>query len=209
MLFNEPQTLIVVYKEELYSNFLKKLVETNDDNGDDAVVGTRDGSIHVVAWTEKVWRDQKKAGNINNKVLFLGDIKGTDKLLPIIDVKYDEFGIQFGWAGNQAVLHVDTKVLKKEGYQKFYDIFSKMPVPESMKVNAIKKDKESAKEKTVAEEKQDKKRIWDAVKGYALGGVPGALISLKFDVDNAIQQQQFIFGIYKLYESHLKKYINN
>ena len=141
MFFNDPKTLIVVYKDELYSNYLKKLVETNDDNGEDAVVGTQDGSIHIVAWTDKVWRDQKKAGNINDKVLFLGDIKGTDKLLPILDVKYNEYGILYGWAGNQAILCVDSKALKKDDYLKFFEKLCELSIPDSMKVSAIKEQK--------------------------------------------------------------------
>ena len=141
MFFNDPKTLIVVYTDELYCNYLKKLVETNDDKGEDSVVGTKDGSIHIVAWTDKVWRDQKKAGNINDKVLFLGDIKGTDKLLPILDVKYNEYGILYGWAGNQAILCVDSKALKKDDYLKFFDKLCELSIPDSMKVSAIKEQK--------------------------------------------------------------------
>ncbi len=62
-MFNEKKTLIVVYKNELMLNQLKKLVETNDDGEGDNIVGTRDGSVQIVAWTESVWKDQKKAGN--------------------------------------------------------------------------------------------------------------------------------------------------
>lgn len=70
-MFGMPKTLIVVYKDEMLMNQLKKLVETNDD------------SINIVSWTEKVWLGNKKAGNIKDKVLFLGEIKGTDKLIPV------------------------------------------------------------------------------------------------------------------------------
>lgn len=230
MLFNEPQTLIVVYKEELYSNFLKKLVETNDDNGDDAVVGTRDGSVHIVAWTEKVWRDQKKAGNINNKVLFLGDVKGTDKLLPIIDVKYNEFGILFGWAGNQAVLHVNSKELLKNGYTAFFDQFCELAVPVTMKTSAVKESK--AKDNATAnlvpteensEEKRKKSKVAKAIGNVAVAAgvalfnpVAGAVTAAAEAGVNAVksvneyakvQQQQFIYGICKMYEDHLEEFM--
>lgn len=49
------KTLIVVYKDELLANQIKKLVETNDDNGTNEVVGTRDNSIKIVSWNEKTW----------------------------------------------------------------------------------------------------------------------------------------------------------
>lgn len=78
-----PKTLIVVYKDEMLMNQLKKLVETNDDSESGDIVGTTDDSINIVSWTEKVWLGNKKAGNIKDKVLFLGEIKGTDKLIPV------------------------------------------------------------------------------------------------------------------------------
>lgn len=82
-MFGMPKTLIVVYKDEMLMNQLKKLVETNDDSESGDSVGTTDDSINIVSWTEKVWLGNKKAGNIKDKVLFLGEIKGTDKLIPV------------------------------------------------------------------------------------------------------------------------------
>lgn len=58
-MFYEPQTLIIVYKDEMLVNQMKKMIETKDDT-DDSVTGTRDNSINVVAWTEKVWLANKK-----------------------------------------------------------------------------------------------------------------------------------------------------
>lgn len=45
-MFETKKTLIVVYKDELLMNQLKKMVETHDDN-DESVVGTRDDSIDI------------------------------------------------------------------------------------------------------------------------------------------------------------------
>ena len=53
-MFYDTKTLIVVYKDEMLVNQLKKLVETNDDTQEGAVVGTRDDSIKIVSWTEKI-----------------------------------------------------------------------------------------------------------------------------------------------------------
>ena len=61
MYYTEPVTLIVVYKDELVVNQLKKLVETRDDGSEKSIVGVRDGSVQIVAWTEEVWLDQKKS----------------------------------------------------------------------------------------------------------------------------------------------------
>ena len=52
-MFGMSKTLIVVYKDEMVVNQLKKMVETHDDK-EEGIIGTRDDSVNVVAWTEKV-----------------------------------------------------------------------------------------------------------------------------------------------------------
>lgn len=133
-MFGQKKTLIAVYKDELLINQLRKMVEEKDDN-DQEIVGTKDESIDVVSWAEKVWLGNKKAGNIQGKILFIGDIKGTDKLIPVIDVQFEKYGVKYGWAGNQAVVFADPKVLKtREEYDKFLEELADMPIPEFLKV---------------------------------------------------------------------------
>lgn len=134
MFYSNPKTLIVVYKDEMLLNQLKKMVETNDDIDEENPVGTLDDSINIVAWSEKVWLGNKKAGNIKDKVLFLGDIKGTDKLIPVIDVKFERHGVKFGWAGNQAILFADPSAIgNKEKYLEFARELMELPVPDVIK----------------------------------------------------------------------------
>lgn len=135
-MFETKKTLIVVYKDELLMNQLKKLVESRDDDGEN-VRGVKDGSVNIVSWKEKVWQENKKAGNLQGKILFLGDIKGTDKLTPVLDIKFDEYGVKFGWAGNQAVLYADPKALtSREDYEAFSKKLAALPVPEFLKKTA-------------------------------------------------------------------------
>ena len=142
-MFETKKTLIVVYKDELLMNQLKKMVETHDDS-DECVVGTKDDSINVVSWTEKVWLGNKKAGNIQGKILFLGDVKGTDKLIPVLDIKFNDCGVKYGWAGNQAALFADAKsLIDRKAYDEFLPKLDKLPVPEflkTMKDNVVSKD---------------------------------------------------------------------
>ena len=93
-MFEEKKTLIVVYTDELIMNQFRKFVETADDT-ESEVVGTKDDSLNIISWDEDVWATNKKAGNIKGKVLFLGNVKGAKELLPIIDTKFDEYGIKF------------------------------------------------------------------------------------------------------------------
>ena len=114
-------SLIVVYKEkdEMAVNQLRKLLDTKDDT-EDGVVGVQDRTVKVVAWTEKVWLQNKASGKLDSKVLLIDDIKGAKSLLPIIEVKYSKHGITYGWAGNQAIISIEEKALfKKEDYEAF------------------------------------------------------------------------------------------
>lgn len=196
MFYNEPTTLIVVYKDELLVNQIKKLVETKDDESAESTVGTKDGTVSIVSWTEKVWLEQKKAGNINNKVLFLGDIKGTDKLIPIIDIQFDEYGVKYGWAGSQAVIFIDPKAIKsKAEYDAFFEKLCSLPVPESIKVS------QAAPE--VSEKRQS------GVKAF-FGNIGANAAVLAHDIfgDKAmIRRQMLFYGIINLYKNHLDSFI--
>ena len=185
-MFDMTQTLIIVYKNEMLLNQLKKLIETKDANGD-AVIGIKDGSVKIVAWSQKTWLDQKKAGNITSKVLYIGDIKGVDKLIPVLDVKFNEFGAKYGWAGNQAAIFADSSDVNEEAtYNQFLQELNKLPIPDILK--------------------GDKKAHFEVKKVGFLDkmakGIQGA-----FDNRSAIYDQQLIYAIFKFYYSGLKEFI--
>ena len=192
-MYNEPQTLIVVYKDELVLNQLKKLVETNDDDiENETIVGTEDESVTIVAWDEKMWLEQKKAGTIDSKVLFIGNIKGTDKLEPVLDVKYDKWGIKYGWAGKQAMISANTKyVSKREHYEAFLTEF---------------------KEKMLPEKKADELPVKILKKG-GIAVLLGAIgLSTSFLVDffkdqAKVKQQLYLYGIVQLYHNDLETFM--
>ena len=153
-MYYEPKTLIVVYKDEMLANQMKKLIETKDDT-DGGLTGTRDSSINVVTWTEKIWLANKKAGNITSKVLFLGGIKGVDSLIPVVDVKFEKHGVRYGWAGNQAVIYADPGEIKTiDSYYAFYNELKSMPVPQAIK-DASKPKTAPVKEQPQEEAQQE------------------------------------------------------
>lgn len=237
-MFETKKTLIVVYKDELLMNQLKKMVETHDDN-EQGVVGTRDDSINIVSWTEKVWLGNKKAGNIQGKILFLGEIKGTDKLIPVIDVKFDECGVKFGWAGNQAVVFADPKILTtREDYDAFLEKLSALPVPSFLKatkesIAATGTDPESgdaaempkedvpeivADETAEGEEKKHEKADIFKVAKKAISTVAdatekvGAQVASKseevFRNKSLMKRQMLFYGAVNLYNEGLEKFMN-
>ena len=230
-MFETKKTLIVVYKDELLMNQLKKMVETHDDN-DESVVGTRDDSINIVSWTEKVWLGNKKAGNIQGKILFLGDIKGTDKLIPVIDVKFDDCGVKYGWAGNQAVLFADPKSLTdRKAYDDFLNKLSELPVPEflkTMKENVVStgtdpevEDAENQEVEVLAESgkvvKPKKPRFIKAAQraiesGAEAIGKVGNQVAMRseelFRNKSLMKRQMLFYGVIHLYSNGLEEFMN-
>ena len=226
-MFETKKTLIVVYKDELLINQLKKLVETHDDTAE-GIVGTRDDSINIIAWTEKVWLGNKKAGNIQGKILFLGDIKGTDKLIPVIDIAFDQYGVKYGWAGNQAVLFADVKALTdRKYYDAFLEELVQMPVPDSLKtlkdntVNGVesKEDAPIAEDMQTHDENSGKKKTTlfrmaqGAVSAGAetLGKVGGQIAEKSEEVfrnKRLVKNQMMFYGVIKLYNDGLETFMN-
>lgn len=231
-MFNKTKSLIVVYKDEMLVNQLKKLVETKDDISEDEIVGTRDDSVKIVPWTEKVWLDNKKKGTIDSKVLFLGDIKGVDKLIPVLDVKLDEYGVKYGWAGDQAAVYVDVKALSdKSIYTEFLEKISTMPIPAIIRdanKQLLEETKalaeETEKEEVVSDKKENepelKKNIIDAaLDSYVNGMTAMQLFFRKAGTDamdfagdffrdkNTIARQQMFYGVLKLYNGDLENFM--
>lgn len=236
-MFETKKTLIVVYKDELLMNQLKKMVETHDDDAQ-GIIGTRDDSISIVSWTEKVWLGNKKAGNIQGKILFLGDIKGTDKLIPVIDVKFDECGVKFGWAGNQAVVYADPKVLTtRKDYDEFLEKLSGLPVPSFLKASkesmvtsgtdsatavTPETSDEDIPEKTDSDivETDEKVRRVDVLrnvkKALSIGADAlekvGTQVASKseelFRNKSLMKRQMLFYGVVSLYNDGLEKFMN-
>ncbi len=230
-MFDSKKTLIVVYKDELLMNQLKKMIETNDDN-EDEVVGTRDDSINIVSWTEKVWLGNKKAGNIKGKILFLGDVKGTKELIPVIDEKFSDCGVKYGWAGNQAVLYADTKVLaERKDYDDFLIKLSELPIPDFLKQGKEKEEAfETEKEhetnesteivespdviEVVEDDKPDllkmaQKAFEDGTEVVEKIGSQMAVKSEEIFRDKKkMKRQMLMYGIIHLYNENLEEFMN-
>ena len=222
-MFDKKKTLIVVYKDELLMNQLKKMIETQDDS-EDSIVGTKDDSINIVSWEEKVWLSNKKAGNIQGKILFLSDIKGTDKLIPVIDVKFNDCGIKYGWAGNQAVLYAETSVLTNRAkYDEFLQKLSDLPVPVFLKTMKKQIVETAGEELAVEDEKQDVKSkekkpdLLQAAMKIVDGGVDaiGALgkqVATKveeiFRDKSLVKRQMLFYGAINFYKDGLECFMN-
>lgn len=203
--------LIVVYeeKDEMALNYLKQLVQTKDDDAESGeVVGTKDGSVEILAWTEKVYLDNKKTRNMSNKILFMDDIKGVKKIAPIMDVKYDEYGVKYGISGNNAVISIDEGELHSE---KNFAAFQKLYKEELELVNKQVSDKQLKNKK--AQHRAAKGATVMAVLSNLL--VPGAGVA---EVATAIatgnkslkmtREMMFLYAITKFYLDEMEDFIN-
>lgn len=222
-MYYEPKTLIVVYKDEMLANQMKKLIETKDDT-DDGLTGTRDSSINVVTWTEKIWLANKKAGNITSKVLFLGGIKGVDSLIPVVDVKFEKHGVRYGWAGNQAVIYADPGEIKTiDSYYTFYNELKSMPVPQAIK-DASKPKTAPTKEQPQEEVKQESeekkgffakgkdllKKVEDTIVDGMVDMAEKASIFTEENFRNkkAVERQMLFYGVINMYNEGLETFMN-
>jgi len=209
-MFEEPRNLIVVYKEkdEISLNLLKKMVDTKDDDAEsEKIIGTEDGTVKIVAWNEKTWLDNKKAGNtgdLDDRILFLGDIKGVDKLIPTLDIKFNEYGVSYGISGKQAAIIIDPKpLLKKENYNKFIDSLKKV-------CNAT-----TVEEKRSFDFSDKKKNIKNGVKLgvfavlFGAIGVIATLTNYAFGDSKIVRNQQLLYAVANLYQNDLDSFMKN
>lgn len=218
----EPQTIIIVYKDEMLLNQVKKMIEGK-------TIGDSEAQIKIVSWTEKVWLAQKKDGTIANKVLFLGDIKGTSTLIPVVDVKFEKHGVRYGWAGKQAVLYAEPKEIKRfEDYESFWNEINKLPIPEIVKsgnkpknpsVDIEPKDM-PAEEMGTAPTDTQKKNVFVRAKDFAVRKADAfgksvqkaATVASKASQDvfrnkSLVKQQMLFYGAMKLCEADLDDFM--
>ena len=222
-MFGNEETLIVVYKDEMVLNQFKKLAESR--NRDQEYLANHP-ELNIIAWNEKTWLNNKKAGNIRGKILYLGQLKGTKELIPVIDIKFQKYGVCFGWAGNQAVLYGNHKYFKtKEEYLEFVSALNECSVPESIKkpINASfgeENDVEIQNDEEVVEpiESENKKGLLSKLKNGIGKGVALAKemsSDLKDGWDNltrskkAVVRQMLFFGVDNIFKDGLDEFVKS
>lgn len=126
MFGNNMKKLIIVCdnKTEEYANLLRQLISSKDDT-ENEVVGIEDGTVGVVVWLEKKYRDNMATISSNEHILFLGNGEVSKKEYnSSMKMYYDQFGMTYGWLGNRGVLRVTTEIDDEEEYNKFVELYS-------------------------------------------------------------------------------------
>ena len=206
MLDSMKEKLVVVFddKDEVAFNYLKKLVETEDDeNGN--IVGTEDNTVAVLAWDKKKFKDNK---NMANKVMFLGDVKEASNITPIMDVIYNELGITYGISGKNAVIQVNENGIRndedlKQLITKYETIVKKIKADESASNNAIRLRTKSKVSIIIAAATM----LVDPIGGGALVANSVMCNLKKYRENGQLRKTMFLYGITKFYLEELDSFM--
>ena len=122
MLGKATKKLIIVCddKTEAYANYLRQLISTNDDK-DGTTIGIADGSVDAAVWLEKDYIANKAQISSNEHILFIGDGKVSRNEASSMIIKYEKYGMKYGWLGKRAMMVVDDEMLKPDTYDEFID----------------------------------------------------------------------------------------
>lgn len=165
MIGKATKKLIIVCDEktEIYANYLRQLISTNDDK-EGEVIGVEDGTVDVAVWLDKDYEANKAQISSNEHILFIGDSKVSQKETSSMTVRFEQFGMKYGWLGKRGMLKVDYDPLTPEQYDSFIDLCKKYET-EFEKV-ALKRSKKNKGEKA--------KAAGAGIGGAAAGGAIGA-----------------------------------
>lgn len=184
------RNLVFVTKDELLFQQLKKLVETDDDENEEVVIGTKDGTVRLVRWEEDKWVYRLKTDRIDNKVIVIGNCKGAGEGAALMTVVFDQYGVRYGWTGNCAYVHADLRRIRAKGvYDAFLAELKTMPAPEVIK--------------------EDKKLRLNWKTGLKAALATPVLAKDLYEDNYAVKRQMYFFGIIHFYYHHMEEFLND
>ncbi|MCR5610424.1 MAG: hypothetical protein K6F68_01125 [Clostridiales bacterium] len=186
--FAGKRSLAFVTKDDLLFSEMRKLVETNDDE-EDRIVGTRDGTVRLVRWDEKKWRYRRNANATNDKVIVMGDIPGAKNDIKLMEPRFEKYGVKYGWIGGCAYVDADLRKIRgRYVYDAFLAEFSSLPLPPELK--------------------KDKKMRLDVKTGLKAALAAPLLAKDLYDDTYAVKRQMLFYGLIRLYYGHLEEFLN-
>ena len=104
-----------------YANYLRQLISANDDE-EDVIIGTKDGAIKVSVWLEKHYLDNMSTISSNEHVLFIGENQASKNEISSMNVKFDKYGMKYGWLGKRGMMIVSEVISQPETYNEFIEL---------------------------------------------------------------------------------------
>lgn len=119
--------LIIVCDESTmqYGNYLRQLITTNNDG--EEIVGVEDGTVDAVVWNAKQYADNSPTISATSYLLFIGKNKASKSEINTMPIKFDRFGMKYGWRGKRGVIIVD-QVLNEVAQINEFELYNKQLV---------------------------------------------------------------------------------
>lgn len=181
-------SLVVVAKDEMLAQAMAQLIDRNDDT-EDQVVGTRDGSVYVIVSDEKFYQKVLAGRVAGQKKIFIGNLKSSENCRKSSVKRYEKFGVSYGWGGTDAYIACDTKALDKKAV---YEEFLK-------EINAIDFDRL---------DKGNARFQMNIANAAKIAFATPLLLKDVYDYQVRVARQQLIYGIYQMYMGDLDKFLN-
>ena len=157
-----------------------------------------EGHFQVVTMNEEQWQLNQSAFLSDGRVLFLGPVLRKDLFPNPLPVKFEKYGICYGWNGPCAYLMADQGGLKEE---KVYNEFLK-----EMKRLCTRDDFTHGPRRLDILQMLGMFCVALLVPfGSVLVG--GKLLADWYSNDNYVEKQQYLYGILHLYQYHLKEFM--
>lgn len=182
--------LVVVTKDDLLFDQFKKLVQSEDDESDEIIVGVKDGTCRILRWDERKWLYRSRTETLNEKCLVLGDVKGTENGIKLMDVKFEDYGVRYGWLGSCAYVAADRSRLRSKGmYEVFLKDLSELPVPDSIK--------------------KTKNFRFNVKTGLKIALATPLIAKDIYDDNVAVTRQMYFYGVMRFYYDHLEEFLHS
>lgn len=125
MLGKPVSKIIIVCDEKTkeYANYLRQLISVNDDK-EEKIVGSADGSAEAAVWLEKEYLANSATISSNEHILFIGKNNTSKSETSSMVVRFDKYGMKYGWLGKRAMMQVDDAMLDEAKYCEFIEFCS-------------------------------------------------------------------------------------
>jgi len=195
------KNLIIVCDEKhrKYGDFLAQLISLEDDK-DGNLVGVEDGSVAAQVWLEKEYVANSRTVSSNQYILFIGNSKLAKEKRSHMAVKYDHYGMKYGWLGKQATLCVDD-VIDVEKYDEFFSY----AVGKQDNVERLIEEKITPEKEVLSEDPKHMPIVVpNVIKKFA--GF-GQLAIKQLTSNNKLEDQQYSCLTYVFYLNGLKEFL--
>ena len=122
MLGKQITKLIIVCdnKTKQYANYLRQLIGVKDDG--EEIVGIEDGTVDAVVWSEEEYNHNAATISSNEHILFVGANKTSESEIGSMNIRFNKFGMAYGWLGKRGMMCVEDDILTSEEYKEFTEL---------------------------------------------------------------------------------------